>query len=163
MVLVKPFSPLIRVLVGGPDFIDFGVLLIITGLIIYQLIILKIALFPLVIALFLVINSMLITTAFHILVLGIGIMTLSVDHLVMIYRDLTALMRIPVDLIVEPMRAILTFVIPLGIMFTFPAKALFGILDWKLVVISFLIGVISMYLSLKFWQWSLKYYQSASS
>lgn len=163
MVLVKPLSPLIRVLVGGPDFIDLGVLLIITGLIFYQLIILKIALVPLVIALLLVINSMLITTAFHILVLGIGIMTLSVDHLVMIYRDLTALMRIPVDLFTNPLRSILTFVIPVGIMFTFPAKALFGILDWKLVIVSFALGVVSLWASLKFWNFSLKHYQSASS
>ena len=156
MVLVKPFNPLIRVLLGGPDLIDMGMLLILIGILmsIHSLNLYFI---------FMIINSILISAAFHICVLSIGVLTTSVDHLVMIYRDLTALVRIPVDLFTDPLRFLLTFVIPVGIMFTFPAKALFGILDWKLVVISFLIGVISMYLSLKFWQWSLKYYQSASS
>lgn len=156
MVLVKPFNPLIRVLLGGPDLIDMGVLLILIGVLasFYSINLYFI---------FMILNSLLIAAAFHISVLAVGILTLSVDHPVMIYRDLNALVRIPVDLFTEPLRSILTFVIPVGIMFTFPAKALFGILDWKLVVISFVLGIVSMWGSLKFWNFSLKHYQSASS
>ncbi len=163
-VLTKPTNPLIRVLLGGPDFIDFGMLLMLLSILIYfvgrlpDINFLQIILF---IGLFL--NSLLIATAFHISVLAIGILTLNVDHLIMIYRDLTALARIPVDLFIEPMRWIITFIVPIGIMFTFPAKVLFGILDWKLVVVSFAIGLITILLSIKFWNYSLKHYQSASS
>lgn len=161
-VLLKPANPLIRVLVGGPDFIDLGILVILLGITGYLLIyVIKPDLLSLGIFLVLAVNSMLITTAFHILVLGIGILTFSVDHLVMIYRDLTALMRIPVDLFTDPLRSVLTFAIPIGIMFTFPAKALFGLLDWRLTLISLAVGLISLILSIKFWNFSLKHYQGA--
>ncbi len=163
-VLTKPFSPIIRSLFGGPDFIDLGLLVIIVSVAVY---IARTFIHPTpvqtLLFLAMIINSLLITTAFHILVLGVGIITFSVDHLVMIYRDLTALMRIPVDMFTDPMRSLLTFVIPMGIMFTFPAKVLLGILNWQLILISFLFGVVSLFLSLKFWNYSLRQYQSASS
>ncbi len=163
-VLTKPFSPIIRSLFGGPDFIDLGMLIIIVSVTIYVArTFIHPSLAQILIFLAMIFNSLLITTAFHILVLGIGVITLSVDHLVMIYRDLTSLMRIPVDMFTNPLRTLLTFVIPIGIMFTFPAKALFGLLSWQTTLISFLFGIVSLFLSLKFWNFSLRQYQSASS
>ena len=163
MVLTKPISPLIRTLLGGPDFIDFGMLIIlltVSGIIISQVHPPGYLVFY---SVLLLINSLILTAAFHICVLAIGILTLSVDHLIMVYRDLTSLMRIPVDLFTNPLRTFLTFVVPVGIMFTFPAKVLFGLLSWQLVVLSLVFGVVGLYLSLKFWNYSLKHYQSASS
>lgn len=163
-VLTKPFSPIIRSLFGGPDFIDFGLLIIVVAVAIYVSYTYIHPTFPqIMLMLAMIINSLIIAAAFHITVLGIGVITFSVDHLVMIYRDLTALMRIPVDMFTNPIRSILTFVVPVGIMFTFPAKVLFGILNWQLVLISFVFGSLSLYLSLKFWHYSLRQYQSASS
>lgn len=163
-VLTKPFSPIIRSLFGGPDFIDLGMLIVVVSVAIY---VASVFIHPspvqTLLFLAMIINSLLIAAAFHILVLGIGIITFSVDHLVMIYRDLTALMRIPVDMFTDPLRSVLTFVIPVGIMFTFPAKVLFGLFNWQIIFVSFLFSVVSLYLSLKFWNFSLKYYQSASS
>jgi len=163
-VLTKPFSPIIRSLFGGPDFIDLGTLIIVVAVTIY---VANTYIHPswpqIILFLAMIINSLIIAAAFHILVLGIGIITFSVDHLVMIFRDLTALMRIPVDMFTNPIRSILTFVLPVGIMFTFPAKVLFGLLSWQLVFISFVFGGLSLYLSLKFWHYSLRQYQSASS
>jgi len=164
MVLTKPFSPLIRVLLGGPDMIDFGMLIIIVGVLAYLAgnfihpNLLQIILF-----IGMVCNSLLLAAAFHICVLAIGILTMSVDHLVMIYRDLTSLMRIPVDVFTDPLRSILTFVIPVGIMFSFPAKVLFGLLSIKYVVIACVVSLLSFGLALKFWQHALTKYQSASS
>lgn len=163
MVLVKPLNPLIRVLVGGPDFIDAGILLVLLGILIFTIVKISPDASSLLGFGLLLVNSLLIATAFHIFVLGIGILTLSVDHIIMIYRDLTSLVRIPVDFYTQPLRSIITFVIPLGIMFTFPAKALFGLLGWQSVVGSFVMGLSSLFLSIKFWNYSLKHYQSASS
>lgn len=164
MVLVKPFNSLIRVMVGGPDFIDFAMLIILLSIISYYIVfVTKIEILSLIPFLLLIVNSLIIATAFHIFVLAIGILTLSVDHLVMIYRDLTALARIPIDVYTQPVRSLLTFIIPIGIMFTFPAKALFGLLNWQLILTSFVFGLVSLFLSLKFWNYSLKHYQSASS
>lgn len=164
MVLAKPFSPLVRALLGGPDMIDVGMLAILVSVMIYvadKFIHPNLAQVAIFIAM--IFNSLLLATAFHICVLALGILTTSVDHLVMIYRDLTSLVRIPVDLYLNPIRAILTFVIPIGIMFTFPAKAIFGLLSWQLVVLSLAIGIVSLVLAFRFWQEAIKRYQSASS
>lgn len=164
MVLTKPFNPLIRVLLGGPDLMDTGVFVILIGMLVYFLSnLVRLDSFLIFYFVLMIINSLLITAAFHISVLAIGILTLSVDHLIMIYRDLSSLMRIPVDIFTNPLRTLLTFIIPIGIMFTFPAKVLFGLLSWQLILISFLFGVVSLFLSLKFWNYSLRQYQSASS
>ena len=160
MVLTKPFNPLIRVLLGGPDLIDTGVFVILVGVLSNFVRLDSFLIFYFVLML---INSLLITAAFYISILAIGILTLSVDHLIMIYRDLSSLMRIPVDIFTNPLWTLLTFIIPIGIMFTFPAKVLFGLLSWQLILFSFLFGVVSLFLSLKFWNYSLRQYQSASS
>lgn len=163
-VLAKPMNPLVRVLFGGPDFIDLGILiilLVVMGWVMVNYIHPQII--SLLVFVLLIFNSLLIAAAFHIMVMGIGILTLSVDHLIMIYRDLTNLVRIPVDVFTDPLRSILTFVIPVGIMFTFPAKFLFGFLSWRLVAVSFGFGILTLCLSLKFWRYALTQYQSASS
>lgn len=163
-VLAKPFPPLVRVLVGGPDYIDMGILVVLISVFTYMLFF---VVHPTTAQLFtfllLFANSLVISTSFHIFVLGIGIMTLSVDHLVMIYRDLSALLRIPIDFFSDSMRALFTFVIPLGVMFTFPAKGLMGLLSWQNLLLSVVISLVALFLSLRFWNYSLKHYQSASS
>ncbi len=164
LVLTKPLHPLIRSLLGGPDFIDSGmllILLVVMGYFIFFVIhpqFTSLLLFGL-----LSINALAIAAAFHIFVLGIGVITLSVDHLIMIYRDVTSLVRIPADLYIEPLRTLITFVIPVGIMFSFPAKVLFGLLSWQLILVSLVFGIVGLILSIKFWNYSLKHYQSASS
>ena len=164
LVLAKPFPALLRVLVGGPDFIDLGILLVLLAVIAYTLAVhVRPDPVSLLIFILLLINSLILAAAFHIFVLGFGILTLSVDHLVMIYRDFTALMRIPVDFFPGTLRALLTFVVPVGIMFTFPAKALLALLDWPLIFIALSLGLLALFLSLRFWNFALKHYQSASS
>lgn len=164
LVLAKPMNPLIRCLLGGPDFIDTGMLILIVVACIYVTVTSIHPSFPSVlIFMVMLVNSLLISTAFHICVLSLGVITFSVDHLVMIYRDLAALARIPIDLITNPLRTILTFVIPIGIMFTFPAKVLFGLLTWQTTLASLIFGIISLYLSLRLWKYSLRQYQSAGS
>lgn len=164
MVLIKPFNPLLRVLLGGPDPIDLAMWIVISGLTIWFA---NYYLHPSahlwISYIGLVLISLIIATCFHIFVLGLGVITTSVDHLIMIYRDLTSLLRIPVDLYIEPLRFLLTFIIPLGIMFTFPAQALMGLLSTKLITISLIFTICYLFLALKFWNFSLRHYQSASS
>ena len=164
MILAKPMNPLIRVLLGGPDFIDAGVLVILLSVMLYiTASTLEVNFASVVLFIAMLVNTFIIATAFHILVLAVGILTLSIDHLIMVYRDIVGLMRIPVDAFTNPLRFLITFVIPLGIMFTFPAKAILGLLAWPMVLISFFVGLTSIWLSLKFWHFALKNYSSASS
>lgn len=163
-VLLKPLNPLVRVLLGGGDLMDLMMLILIGGLTVwFGVINLHADLWHWIFYIALVLNGLLIATAFHIFVLGLGIMTTSIDHLIMVYRDFGTMLRIPVDLYTEPLRAFLTFVLPLGIMFTFPAKQLMGLLSPSLIATAVVFSFMSVLLALRFWSYALKQYSSASS
>lgn len=163
-ILLKPINPLVRVLLGGMDLMDLGILVLTIMAIIWwgNKFITHDPMLWLVYIL-MVVNGLVIAAAFHIFVLGFGILTTSVDHLIMVYRDLASLVRVPVNLYIEPIRSLLTFIIPLGIMATFPPQALMGLLSPQLIIISFFISGVLLTLSLWFWKKSLYSYQGASS
>ncbi len=163
LTLVKPANALFISLLGGADIIDFITIppLIIATFYIgsqFHPTVLSTLYFVL-----LLLNGLLIATAFHIAVLAMGIITLEIDHTIMIYRDLTSFGRFPVDIYKQPLQGLLTYIIPVGIMITFPAKALMGLVSTNGILISLLIGIISIFLSLRYWNFALKKYASASS
>lgn len=164
LILTKPYHPFLRILVGGVDFLDFFLILPYFFLLIYfiakesnlnSIAIINYSL--------LIINSFLIILAFHILVLSLAVLTTEIDNAIMIYRDILNIGRFPVDVYKTPLNFIFTFVLPVGIMITFPVKALLGILSFKFFLISFLFSFFFLLISLFFWKKALKYYQSASS
>lgn len=163
LVLVKPINPLLRVMLGGTDILDLLMLIFIGIAVIYTGTMISLNPINWLVYLGLMFNSMILAAAFHILILTLCILTTSIDHLTMVFRDTMSMLRIPVDVYSEPLRGILTFIIPLGIMMTFPPKALMGILSLPLIVIAFALSIGAFYLSLFFWKRSLREYQSASS
>ena len=161
LTLLKPHHPFIRVLVGGLDFLDLFLLIPTIILTIYFILQLPSFHFlPLISYLVLIINSLIIATAFHIAVLALAILTTEVDHTIMIYRDLTALGRFPMEIYKEPIRGIFTFIIPIGIMMSFPPKALFNLLSPIFYLFSFLVSSVLFFASLKLWNLALRKYQS---
>jgi ABC-2 type transport system permease protein len=163
LILVKPINPLLRVLLGGTDLLDLLMLIFITGAVIYTGLGISLSPTNWIVYIALMFNSLLLAAAFHLLILTLCVLTTSIDHLTMVFRDTMAMLRIPVDVYSEPLRGILTFVIPLGVMMTFPPQALMGLLSGPLILVSFLIAIVSLALSLFVWKKSLKEYQSASS
>lgn len=163
LVLTKPINALFRSLMGGADILDFMTI----PPLILAVYFLGRSLNPtstqVLLYLFLVINGFLIATAFHIAVLSLGIITLEIDHTIMIYRDLTNLGRFPIDIYKEPLKGILTYLIPVGIMVTLPAKALMGTVSFWGVIVSFVLGIVALFVSLRFWNFALTKYSSASS
>ncbi|HJX59127.1 hypothetical protein A2V61_03365 [Candidatus Woesebacteria bacterium RBG_19FT_COMBO_47_8] len=163
LVLTKPISPLFRSLMGGADILDF----ITIPPLIVAIVILARGLNPTAISAFfyilLLLNGLLLATAFHIMVISMGIITFEIDHTIMIYRDLTNLGRFPIDIYAQPLRGILTYLIPVGIMITLPAKALMGLVSYQGVLVSLAIGVLALYVAKRFWGIALKRYTSASS
>ena len=163
LVLVKPISALFRSLMGGADILDLiilpplliGIFLVARSLnptaieVIYYLILLA--------------NGLLIAAAFHIAVLSLAVITLEIDHTIMIYRDTFNLGRFPIDIYKEPLKSVLTFFIPIGIMISLPAKALIGLVSVRGVFGAVALGVMLLFLSIKFWNFALKRYTSASS
>jgi ABC-2 type transport system permease protein len=163
-ILVKPYNPLLKVLLGGVDFLDLVVLIfLIVAVIFWGTQYIHTTTITWVLYFGMIANAILLAASFHIFVLGLGVLTTSIDHLIMVYRDLSSLMRIPVDLYSEPIKFALTFIIPLGIMFTFPPKILMGLINIELIVVSVVLSFILFSGSLLFWNYSLKKYQSASS
>ncbi len=162
--LTKPISPLFRALFGGGDILDMPMVLIMF-LLIAALCIFKIhpSLEGVVLYGLLLVNSFLMAMAFHIFVVGLAIRTTEVDSAIMMYRDITSLGRMPVDIYKEPLRSIITFVIPVGIMMTFPVKFLYGLLNWQSFVLACGLSALFLVLSVVFWRNALRYYTSASS
>ena len=109
----------------------------------------------------LILNGFLISLGFHIFVLGIGILSTAIDNTVLLYRDLTQMGRLPIDVYQEPLRGMITFIIPIGIMMTYPGKALPGLLSIQGVMIAFMFGLV--FLSLWFWSYALRHYTSVSN
>lgn len=162
--LTKPFSPLFRSLFGAPDILDVPMTIISLiaisiaanhlGVLSFVHILLYITLLG---------NALLIAIAFHILALALGVVSTEVDNAIMLYRDITLLGRMPVDIYAEPLRSIITFIIPVGIMMTFPAKAMMGLLSPIIIIITLAISLLFFFICFKTWQRALLEYASASS
>ena len=162
--LTKPFSPLLKSLFGGCDVLDLPMILLSIILLLTSITHLEpISLFGVISYLILVLSGLTIALAFHVIVLSMGILTTEVDNTIILYRDLTQMGRFPVDIYRAPVSWIITFILPVGIMMTYPAKALMGILSFYGMIISIAVSSIFLILSLKFWQFSIKRYTSASS
>ena len=161
LVLLKPHHPFLRILVGGIDFLDL--LLLFPYIFLTIFFISKIPNLSLLLTtsyFILIINSLLIATAFHIIVLALAILTTEVDHTIMIYRDMTSLGRFPLEIYKEPVSGIFTFLIPIGIMMSFPPKALLNLLSPISYLLSVVVSGLLLFISLKLWHLALKKYQS---
>jgi len=163
--LLKPLPSFFRPVFGWTDILDFITLIPLLGYFFWFLTVNH--LFPtfsgLIIFLVLLLNSLILAFAFHLFVCAVCVLTTEIDHLVWVYRDLTSMARFPTDIYQKGMRAILTFVIPVVILVTVPAKALLGISSWQIIVGAMLVSFIALIVSLKFWSYSLRRYSSASS
>lgn len=163
--LIKPMNPLFRVLAGYTDFLDFVTLI---GLVGYMIWFIRSELpqtngtdlvgFGIMLML-----GLTLALAMHIIVAAVGVVTTEVDHTIWSLRDLTLMARVPIDIYVSPIREILTFLIPIAVMITFPAKALLGLLSPGWVVFSLFLVTCFLLFSLRFWKYALSQYSSASS
>jgi ABC-2 type transport system permease protein len=162
-VLVKPMSSLFRSLLGGADVIDFITIPPLIFVTIYVGSLLHPSPLNTLYFILLLTNSFIIATAFHIMVLALAIITLEIDHTVMIYRDLTNLGRLPIDIYKQPLQGFITYLIPVGVMMTLPAKAIMGIVAPTGILIALLVGIVAIFVSMRFWNFALRKYTSASS
>lgn len=163
--LTKPINPLFRALTGKPDINDFLFLFPNIALATYIISILdiQVTLVSILMYFALLFNSFLIATSLHILVLVVGILTTEIDGVIWIYRDLSHMGRFPVTIYMEPLRFILFFLIPIGMMITIPTEILVGTKPTYSIFIAFSIGIGSLFVSLKTWNWALKKYSSTGS
>lgn len=164
LILVKPVSSLFRSLFGGTDLLDMLTLLpfiIFIGIVASKIPGINIG--GIMVYILLVANALWIAMSFHIMVLALAILTTEIDHAIMIYRDFTSMGKLPIDIYGEPLRSFVTFVIPVGVMMTYPVKAMLGLLNIYGVIFSVIFSMILFSLSLLLWRFALSKYTSASS
>lgn len=161
LLLTKPVNVLFRALFGGTDLLDFLTLFPLIGFIGFAVTrIPNINFFGVIFYTLLLINALIIALSFHIFVLSLAVLTTEIDQAIMIYRDFIGMGKVPIDIYTEPLRSLVTFLIPVGVMITFPVKALIGLLSIKGLLIAFGISLIFIVLSLTSWRYSLRHYTS---
>jgi ABC-2 type transport system permease protein len=101
--------------------------------------------------------------AIHTVIVAIGVRYLEVDNLIMFFRDIEKMGTYPIDIYDRYVGGVLTYVIPIAIIATVPAKIVFGELSpWYLLVFAALAAV-EVRLALWLWNRALTSYTSASS
>ena len=160
-VLLAPMNGLWRIMTQSTDILDVPLLILVGVMLARQ---------PInwwggagVMGLVLLVSGLVVVTAIHIGVAALGVVTTEVDHTIMMYRDIAQMARFPVDIYTDWLRNGLTFVIPVAVAFTWPAKALLGLLSWPVAGAGVAVAVIAMGAALKLWHYALKQYASASS
>ena len=94
---------------------------------------------------------------------GITFFTTRMSNVWWLYRDLATMARFPLSIFPATFAAFLTYVIPVGIIFNYPAKAVLGNMGFTGYAVSLLLAVFWIFIGKKFWDFSLKRYSSASS
>src|SRR3990167_7696318 len=137
--LTKPINPLFQILTSYTDFLDIPLLILVLIMLAInwpQVTLVQNLTFVLVSLL-----SVIILTAVHVLVASIGVITTAVEHPIWIFRDLATMARVPIDIYVNPIRIALTYFIPIGLIFTVPAKVLFGAVSSGFLLLAFALAI----------------------
>ncbi len=163
--LIQPTNVLFRVAFHTVDFLDVVTVFPVFAITLYLLhqIGWKGHTNRLVLYAFLTLNGLLIAFAIHIVVASLAVLTQELENTIWIYRDLMTLGRFPADIYDSPMRGILTFLIPVAVMVSFPAKAFLGKLSLPWLAQAFFMSMTSVTFSLLFWRFATRRYTSVSS
>lgn len=164
--LVKPMPSLLRPLLGGADPLDMITLIpLIIGFVSFlaHSTLVPIAWIDGVLFLLLVINAVIISASFHILVLALGVISTEVDHAIMLYRDLWNMGRFPTRVYGGVVRLFLSTLIPIASMVTVPVLALSGTWGFVSVLTTLPLGGALLALSIFIWNRALSHYTSAST
>ncbi len=162
--LVQPCSPLFRIMFATLDFLDLATALpvfVLLAMVFERLPALgltRYALYAL-----LTLNGVAIAMAIHVLVAGLAVRTQELENSIWVYRDLMFMGKFPIDIYGPTARWALTFVVPVAVMCTFPAKALLGLLSpgWILYSFGFCLALLAF--SRRYWLNSVSRYTSTSS
>lgn len=102
-------------------------------------------------------------TAWHIIIIAVGVKYLEVDNTIMLYRDVERMAAFPVQIYGKLGENILTYAFPFALMATIPANLIFGLFNpWYLTGFAIL-AIVQLKISLFIWRACLKSYASASS
>lgn len=163
--LIQPCSPLFRMACSMVDFLD--IITIIPVFIMMGMVFSRLPAglgWPRYAAyLLLTLNGVSIAMAIHIFVGGVAVRTQELENTIWIYRDIMFMGKFPVDIYGTAARWMLTLVIPIAVMCTFPAKALLGLLSPAWAAYAFGFNILLLACARLFWRGSVARYTSSSS
>lgn len=167
--LLQPVHPLFRMASNMVDFLDFMTLLPVLAVTFY-LLPRTLAPFPaaeaarnLALYLLLCLNGVVIAFALHVLIASLTVRTQQMENTIWMYRDMMSLGRFPVDIYSRPIQFVLATVLPVGVMVSYPSKALIGLLSPLNVLLAFVLSAVIVALALASWKSALRRYSSVSS
>lgn len=111
----------------------------------------------------LIISGMLITLGLHIISASITVISEESENFIWLYRETISLGRFPPEILPSFLQLLLTYILPIIIIVSFPVKALLGSLSWQFILFALLYSILFFALSLIIWNKALKHYSSASS
>jgi len=164
-ILTQPVNTLFRIVSDIIDLLDLATLVpvvIVLGIIVARLET-SITFYNFIFYLLLCFNALLIAFSIHVVIIALSILTQEISSEIWVYRDLMTMGRFPVDIYSSPVQFVLTFIIPIAVMVSIPAKVLLGILSWQWILISFAIGLTFFGIGIKFWHFALRRYSSIST
>lgn len=158
--LIRPNSILFSSLFRWTDILDLPLLVLVTVLLGRELVN-----YPAVLPLFLgaIIISWCVITAIHVILLALAIRSTEIEHGLWIYRELSRLALLPLWVYPDGLKQLILFATPIGIVYFLPDSVLLGSWTVSAYVGSIVVAIVVTFLSFKFWQMSLRQYQSASS
>jgi len=83
------------------------------------------------------------------------------DELYELFYSLFDAARFPVTFFREPVRGLLTYVVPVAFATTFPAQALLGRADYRLLPVGLLLSAAALFAAGRFWRFAVRAYSSA--
>src|SRR5581483_7288926 len=131
-ILTQPANPLFRISVMGMDLLDLLTLFPIVGVSVWAVMRLPYPVHASDVALFLLLlaNGMIIAFSFHVLIGALSVKTQELEGAIWVYRDVMTLGRFPINVYSEFIRSLFVTMVPIGVMITFPTRALLGRLGW---------------------------------
>lgn len=107
--------------------------------------------------------SLIMVIAWHIVIIAIGVKYLEVDNTIMLYRDLERMGGFPVQIYGTIGANILTYAFPFALMATIPARLVFGLFNPVFLLAFAVLALLQLKLALLLWRRCLQSYSSASS
>lgn len=111
----------------------------------------------------LVIAATVIFYSVQLMMMTTAIWFVRVDNLFVFYEAARDVARYPVDIYNPRVKFTLTYMIPVALLGSVPARALVGEPNWNMVWLGLLYAGIAFFLARKFWFFALRSYSSASS
>lgn len=87
----------------------------------------------------------------------------NINNLTELFFGILEMGRHPASAYPEPMRIIISFIVPVAFISTVPAEALLGRLNWGLALYGLAFTVVSFCACIVFWRFAVRHYGSASS